>query len=84
MQCDNGENVVQFDVENGELELNLAALTSRGLTDAVDQVGQVLDDISGRQLTRKSPFVKPAPLVAQWQRVSDEVLGPYLAAIDND
>jgi hypothetical protein len=80
----NGETVVQFYVENGELEFNLAALTSRGLTDVVEQVGLVLDDISGRQLTRKSPFVKPAPLVAQWQRVSDEVLGPYLTAIGHD
>jgi len=78
-----GNTVVQFYVPNGELEFNLAALTARGLTDVVDQIGQVLDEVSGRTLTRKSPFVQAAPLVARWQRVSEQVLDPYLAAIDN-
>lgn len=78
-----GRTIVQFYVENGELEFNLSALTAKGFTDVVEQVGLVLDEVSGRSLTRKSPFVEAAPLVAQWQRVSDEVLSPYLAAIDN-
>ena len=75
------KTVIQFYVENGELEFNLSALTTRGLTDLVERVGLVLDDVAGRKLTRKAPFVLAAPLVAQWRRVSEEVLGPYLAAL---
>ena len=78
-----GKTVVQFYVETGELEFNLASLATHGLTDVVEQIGLVLDDVSGRRLTRRAPYVAATPLVDQWQRVTEEVLGPFLAAITN-
>lgn len=78
-----GNTIAQFYVPTGELEFNLAALTARGFTDVVDQIGQVLDEVSGRTLTRKSPFLQATPLVDQWQRISEEVLDPYVTALDD-
>jgi hypothetical protein len=76
-----GNTIIQFYVPNGELEFNLAALTARGLTDVIDQIEQVFDEVSGRPLTSKSPFVLALRLVDQWQRVSEDALDPCVAAM---
>jgi hypothetical protein len=63
------------------VEVNLQRLRERGHPELAETLVADLERIAGRRLTRKSPQVPVAGVLAHWETFVDDVLPRYVAAL---
>lgn len=63
------------------VEVNLQRLRERGHPELAETLVADLERIAGRRLTRKSPQVPVAKVLAHWETFVEDVLPGYVAAL---